>query len=132
MSTNLFIDTIQVIKGYGWSLLCLLSMLHNYTYATVNWSFGYANPSIKGMADTLNIGETTVKKYINILKEQKLIQVINQESNYIGDNEFENFNSHYIVQNRIPDNKYYLDVFNKLIDSARGKQHSALADMSYV
>jgi len=132
MNTNLFIDTIQTIKSYGWSLLCLLSMLHNYTYAAVNWSFGYANPSIRGMADTLNIGETTVKKYIDILNKQKLIQVINQEPNYIGDNEFENFNNHYIVQNRIPGNKYYLDTFNKLIDSAREKQHSALADISYV
>lgn len=125
MSSDLFLNTVQRIKSYGWSLLCLLSMLHNYTYSSVNWSFGYANPSIKGMADVLKIGETTVKTYLDELEKEKLIKMFPQDSIPLLDGDFDNFNNHYIIQNRIPDNKYYIPALDKLINTAKEKANSA-------
>lgn len=122
MSVELFKNKIKQIKSYGWSILCLLSMFHNYSYSNVQWHYGYANPSLKTIQEILHISETTIKKYLNILENNQLIKKEKQESIYIPEDEiFNNFNNHYIVYSRIPGNKYYLKALDKLIEYARQK-----------
>jgi hypothetical protein len=115
MSVGLYYDYIKVIKSKGWKLLCLLSKYHNYEYKTTFYPFGYSFMSLDKMSLILSISQSTVQRYIKILKNNKLIKTYKQKSQCIGQGEFENYSNICIANNRIRNNKYYLSIFDKFL-----------------
>lgn len=115
INTDLFADEIKQIGSNGWAILCLLTNLFNSNYGQSTCE-GFANPSEDYIAKVLDIGVTTVKKYLKILEERKLIKIEEQDPivivNKHGEDVKQYLSNHYIVKNRLVDNKYYI-VFEK-------------------
>ena len=111
VSCEMFKIEIRYIGCNGWALLCLLTFLFNKNYGSHTCE-GFANPSQEYMSNLLNIHENTIKKYSDILEKNKLIKVKPQEPQKIIDkNGMEKdkyLPNHYIVRNRLLDQKYYI------------------------
>ena len=109
ISSNLFSDYIHKIGCNGWSILCLLTRLHNNTYS----DNGYANPSHEHIRRVIGLSITTIKKYIDILADNKLVKAEEQTPTFLftntyGKDIYESYPNKYIVSNRLKNNKYYL------------------------
>ena len=116
ISSNLFTDYIDKIGHIGWSILCVLTRLHNYNYTPDRK--GYANPTHEHIAAITNKGTTTVKKYIDILSQNKLIKVEQQTPIFLftstnGKDIYENYPNKYIVLHRLVGKPYYLALYHK-------------------
>lgn len=126
ISSNLFNDYIHIIGHIGWSILCLLTKLHNY-----NYSFeGYANPSHEHISRIIDRGITTVKKYINILSDNGLVKVEEQVPTFLftstkGKDIYENYPNHYIVRHRLKGKPYYLYLYEK----DRNKDNNSVTEL---
>lgn len=117
ISSELFYKYINTIDFKGWSLLCLLSSYHNYEFSSCITDYGYSNPSEDTIAKVLNISTSSVKKYLKILKQNKLIKIVEQQPILNGfdvnGNELWTFvPNHYIVKHKIVGNKYYLTSYD--------------------
>lgn len=127
MSEELFMNKIQLIKPIGWTLLCVLSKLHNYTYGTLDsehnlFYTGYASPSEESLMYYVSVSsKSTINEYINILENLQLIFVIRNDRVDVFGNEnepysFKRVNNKYIVNNRIPKNRYFLNALQAKYD----------------
>ncbi len=122
MSEEMFYKKIKMIGHIGWSILCYLSRQHNYSYCGEGDGYGYANPSEEKISTVLNIGLTSVKKYISKLEKCRLIKVVPQSPEFLyndvnGNPVFKKYNNHYVTYSRIPDHKYYISALDKVIES---------------
>lgn len=103
MPNDLYLNYIYKIGHIGWSLLCVLSNLHNNTYGGTGCQ-GFANPSEEYLSKTINKGTTTIKVYLKLLKELKLIKIEEQDNIYIETahgEEVSYTSNHYIIKWKI-------------------------------
>jgi hypothetical protein len=111
ISTELFEDYIHKLGHIGWSILCLLSKLHNINYSNT-LDGGFANPTEEYMCKVLNRNESTISAYLYLLDKLKLIKIIPQEPIYkvnkYGMEELCYIPNHYIVKHKINGEKYFL------------------------
>lgn len=109
---DVFENEIGNIGCIGFTLLCLLSKLHNNSYGSIT-SEGFSNPSQEYLAMILGIHRMTVIKYMELLERQKFIkrevQELRCEDNDYGGKEFQRHTNHYFVQHILNErNKYYI------------------------
>lgn len=108
---DLYFDYIHKIGHIGWSLLTILSNLHNASFGG-EYSYGFAYPKEEYLSEIINKGLTTTKQYLYLLGKQKLIKIEPQPTIIIetshGD-EYIYTRNHYIVKWKIPDNEYYIE-----------------------
>lgn len=111
ISTDLFEDYIYKIGHTGWSILCLLSKLHNKTYGNI-MDGGFANPTEEYISIIISKSIDTVSVYLYMLQNQKLIKIQAQEPitiiNKYGNEEDKYLPNHYIVKHKINGDKYFL------------------------
>ena len=113
--SNLFLDYIHRIGHIGWSLLVILSNLHNESFGGEQ-SCGFANPSQEYLSNTINKGTTAIKAYLCLLEKLRLIKIEPQEKITINtphgqvDTYLAN---HYIVKWKLTENKYYILIKKK-------------------
>jgi len=117
VSNELFIKYIPKIGHIGWSLLLILTKLFNNTYGGTGCE-GFANPSEAYLSRIIKRDIETVRAYLYLLQKQKLIKielqpVIQKGTDKYGKNIFEYTPNHYIVKNKLIDNKYYLFMVKK-------------------
>jgi hypothetical protein len=114
ISDELFIDYISKIGYIGWSILCLLTNLHNNTFGGVGCC-GFCNPSEEYISKILKKDIKTIQCYLKLLEKLKLIKIENQTPIFTGlysssgKEIYEFITNHYIVKNRLSDNKYNLN-----------------------
>ena len=97
----------------GFSLLYILTNLFNKDYGG-EYSEGFANPSEKYLSNVIKRDVNTVRVYLYLLQKQKLIKIEPQPKillcyNKDGEEVFQYIPNHYIVKNKLIDNKYYID-----------------------
>lgn len=112
ISEELFVDYIHKIGHVGWSLLYILTNLHNYDRGGC-FSCGYANPSEEYLKKITKKDIKTIRAYLYLLQDYKLIKIERQERitkgvNMYGVEVYEYLPNNYIVKNRLSDNKYYV------------------------
>lgn len=116
--SNLCRDYIHRVGHIGWSILCLLSNLHNYTYGNQE-DYGFANPSEDYISDVVHKGTSAIKAYLPLLERLKLIKIYPQPpitiTNQYGDDEIEYTPNHYVVKWKNPDvdNEYFVETRKK-------------------
>ena len=109
---NLFLNYIHKIGHIGWSLLSILSNLYNDSYGN-KYSNGFANPSEEYLSKTINKGLTTVKAYLHLLEQLKLIKIEQQDNIYIETphgTEVTYTPNHYITRWKLSDDKNYVSI----------------------
>lgn len=114
ISERLFEDYIYKIGHIGWSLLLILTKLHNNTYGGTG-CLGFANPSEEYLSAIIKRDIETIRAYLYLLQKQKLIKiekqmVIPKGIDKDGKIIYEYTTNHYIVKNKLSDNKYYLNL----------------------
>jgi len=102
ISCNLILDKIHKIGHIGFSLLYLLTNLFNE----------FANPSEEYLASIIKRDVNTVRVYLYLLQENKLIKILPQspvllDKDKHGNNIYQYMPNHYIVNNKLPGNEYY-------------------------
>ena len=112
ISEDLFVDYIHKIGHIGWSLLYILTKLHNDNFGS-STSEGFANVSQQYLKSIIKRNEKTIGAYLNLLESYKLIKIEKNEAIYRGENKhgqeiYEYVPNNYIVKNRLSDNKYYI------------------------
>jgi hypothetical protein len=110
--SDLYFDYIHKIGHIGWSLLVILSNLHNETFGN-NMSNGFAYPKEEYLAETINKGITSTKQYLYLLDKLKLIKIEEQPNIEIitsKGKEITYTRNHYIVKWKLQGNKYYIQI----------------------
>jgi len=113
ISEDLFVDYIYKIGHVGWSLLYILTKLHNEDYGSCSCE-GYANPTEEYLNSIIKKNIKTIRAYLYLLKDYKLINICVNERIYkgadaYGVNFYEYIPNNYTVRNRLVDNKYYIE-----------------------
>lgn len=113
MANDLILDKIHKIGHIGFSLLYILTNLFNRSYGG-EYSEGFANPSEEYLSKIIKCGISTVKVYLYLLQDKRLIKIQPQPRillcyNKDGDPVYQYIPNHYVVKNKLPENKYYLD-----------------------
>jgi len=116
IANDLIIDKIHKIGHVGLSLLYILTNLFNKSYGG-EYSVGFANPTEKYLASIIKRDVNTVRAYLYLLKDKKLIKILPQPKillcyNKAGEEVYQYISNHYIVNNKLSGSKYYLE-FNK-------------------
>lgn len=113
MSSNLFIDKISKIGHVGWSILCLLTKLHNKNFGGLG-CVGYATPTEEYIGKVVNRHVSSVKNYLQILEQNRLIKIIPQDPIYLDNEEgyeiVKYLPNKYEIKNKMTGTKYYLDM----------------------
>ena len=102
ISCNLILDRIHKIGHIGFSLLYVLTNLFNE----------FANPSEEYLANIIKRDINTVRVYLYLLQENKLIKILPQSPVLLGkdkhgNNIYQYMPNHYIINNKLPGNEYY-------------------------
>ena len=110
---DLIIDKIHKIGHVGLSLLYILTNLFNKSYGG-EYSVGFANPTEKYLASIIKRDVNTVRAYLYLLKEKRLIKILPQSPIYLGTDKngndiYQYISNHYIVNNKLSENKYYIE-----------------------
>ena len=113
IANDLILDYIHKIGHVGFSLLYILTNLFNRDYGG-EYSEGFANPSEKYLSNIIKRDVNTVRVYLYLLQKQKLIKIEPQPKillcyNKDGEEVFQYIPNHYIVKNKLIDNKYHND-----------------------
>lgn len=116
ISEDLFVDYIHKIGHIGWTLLYILTKLHNGEYGSCS-SEGFANPTEEYLKSIIKKDVKTIRAYLYLLKDYKLITIDKNEPIYKGkvykDNKeidfYEFIPNNYVVKNRLMNNKYYIE-----------------------
>jgi hypothetical protein len=109
---DIFLDCIHKIGHVGWSLLVILSNLHNDSFGNSE-SNGFAYPKEEYLAETINKGLTSTKQYLYLLSKKNLIKIEEQpniEIITVKGSEITYTRNHYIVKWKLQGNKYYLPI----------------------
>lgn len=114
ISEDLFVDYIHKIGHIGWSLLCILTKLHNSDFGNCS-SEGFANPTEEYLSSIIKKDLKTIRAYLYLLQDYKLIKIEPQKPIYRGLDKngvefYEFLPNTYVVKNRLVDNKYYLEI----------------------
>lgn len=117
ISDELFVDYIHKIGHVGWSLLYILTKLHNSDYGSIS-SEGFANPTEEYLKSIIKKDIKTIRAYLYLLQEYRLIKIEPQDPIYKGVDKnnievYEFLPNNYIVKNRLIDNKYYVEIISK-------------------
>lgn len=123
ISIELFNNKISLIGINGWAVLCYLTRLHNYSFGDINSEGsiayqGYSCPTLEQLKNILDLGSrNTINKILEQLETMKLITILktNEVTSYInasGETKYRRANNKYIVQNKVPNTKYFLSVNN--------------------
>ena len=120
ISVELFLNKIKTIGFNGWSLLCYLTKLHNYNNGAIDsdsiiYLSGYAYPTVEHLSDILCIGShNTIEKTLELLENLQLIKIIKTDrviayTSPSGKVRHKKVNNKYIVYNKLPDNRYFIE-----------------------
>jgi len=117
ISEELFIDYIHKIGHIGWSLLYILTRLHNDGFGSISCE-GFANPSEEYLKSIIKKDVKTISAYLYMLQSYKLITIEKNNPIFKGTNNhgveiFDFIPNNYVVKNRLVDNKYYVEKINK-------------------
>lgn len=113
ISEELFVDYIYKIGHIGWSILYILTKLHNNDYGSISCE-GFANPTEQYLSEIIKRNIKTIRMYLYLLQDYKLIKIENNDAIYKGINSkgieiYEFLPNNYIVKNRVAENKYYIE-----------------------
>ena len=113
IACDLILDKIHEIGHIGFSLLYILTNLFNKNFGGENCE-GFANPSEQYLSNIIKRDINTVRAYLYLLKEKRLIRILPQSPIYLGTdkngNEIYQYTpNHYIVNNKLSENKYYIE-----------------------
>lgn len=108
-----FVDYIHKIGHIGFTILCLLGKNFNANYGSCSCE-GFANPTEEYISLVIGRDIKTVRAYLYLLKDLKLINIKPQPPIVTGYNEcgeemYEYIANHYEVRYKLMDNKYYLE-----------------------
>jgi len=117
ISEELFVDYIHKIGHIGWSLLYILTRLHNDGYGSISCE-GFANPSEEYLKSIIKKDVKTISAYLYMLKKYKLITIEKNAPVFKGKNNhgveiFDFIPNNYVVKNRLVDTKYYIEKIDK-------------------
>jgi hypothetical protein len=129
INVELFNKKIKSIGSDGWSVLCYLTKMHNYSFGSTDSqgsiaTTGYACPTLDQMRDIFDIGsKEKLTKILNILEDERLINILKATvvSSYVnstGVEKYKRATNKYVVHNKIPNSAYYLSVNNTAYQSA--------------
>ena len=109
INCDLILDKIHMIGHIGFSLLYVLSSLFNKNFA---------NPSEEFLKDVIKRDKNTVRTYLYLLQEEKLIKIFPQSPVLLckdknGNNVYQYVSNHYIVSSKLPGNDYYKKYYTK-------------------
>lgn len=111
-NNDLFLDYIGKIGHNGWTIYSLLYTLHNKDFGG-KFNEGFATPTEKTIEKITTLSYRTIRAYIGLLEELKLIKVIKNspillegEVDANGRQLYKNVPNNYIVNARLQNNKY--------------------------
>ena len=115
INCDLILDKIHMIGHIGFSLLYVLSNLFNKNFA---------NPSEELLKDVIKRDKNTVRTYLYLLQEEKLIKIFPQSPVLLckdknGNNVYQYLSNHYIVNSKLPGNEYYKKYYTKEINKQK-------------
>lgn len=110
---QLFVDRIHRIGHIGFTLLCLLGKNFNKNYGSVSCE-GFANPTKEYMSKMINRDVKTIRAYLYMLQDEKLIKIKKQPAIQIDVNEYNEpiwqyVPNHYEVNYKLIGNKYNIE-----------------------
>lgn len=113
IASDLILDKLHKVGHVGFSLLYILTNLFNKDYGG-EYSQGFANPSEEYLSKIIKRDINTIRAYLYLLQDKKLLKIEPQSKillcyNKDGDPVYQYLPNHYIVKNKLSENKYYIN-----------------------